>query len=134
MSRATVLISSFAILAILAAPAADAARTSRHSGTVVTVNPGEGVLVLDEIGPWRVERGQTVSIRRTIAFTADTKFNTFIRVDVPGRFARDFIEVDLDAGDVSPGDFVTAECDRVGGGLVARVVTVAELDELRDGP
>jgi hypothetical protein len=29
----------------------------------------------------------------------------FIRVDVPGRVAGDFIEVALDAGNITPGDY-----------------------------
>ena len=76
-------------LALAAAPAAaaDAARATRHSGTVVSVDPRGGVIVMEEIGPWRVEEGTTVVTRRTIRLMPETKVNTFIRVDVPGRFA-----------------------------------------------
>lgn len=115
------------LLVVLATSAADAARGTRHSGTVLSIDPEGGVMVVEEVGPWRVERGTTVVTRRTISLTPETRFNLFMRVNVPGAFAGDFIEVVLDAGDVSPGDFVTAECIRKGGGLVAFTVTVAEL-------
>jgi hypothetical protein len=109
------------------APAADAARTSAHSGTVAAIDPQGGVMIVEEVGPWRVEQGSTVVTRRTIRLTSATIFNSFIRVDVPGRFAGDFIEVALDAEDFTPGDFVTAECVRERGRLVAVRVTRAEV-------
>jgi hypothetical protein len=117
-------------LALGAAPivtTANAARTTTYSGSVVAVDPQGGVMMMEEIGPWRVEQGTTVVTRRTVGLTSGTRFNTFIRVDVPGRFAGDFIEVALDAEDITPGDFVTAECVRERGRLVAVRVTMAEL-------
>jgi len=108
-------------------PAADAARTSTHSGVVVALDPQGGVMIMEEVGPWQVEQGRTVVTRRTIGLTSATTFNTFIRVDVPGRFAGDFIEVALDAEDITPGDFVTAECLDERGRLVAVRVTMAEV-------
>jgi len=105
---------------------ADAARTTTHSGTVVAIDPEGGVLIIEELGPWRVEQGRTVVTRRTVVLTADTKFNTFIRVNVPGAFAGDFLEVALDADSITPGDFVTAECAPERGRLVGLRVTLAE--------
>ena len=106
------LVSSLLLVLALSAsamtPAADAARTSTHSGTVVAVDPQGGVMIMEEVGPWRVERGQTVVTRRIVSLTRATIFNSFIRVDVPGRFGR-LIEVVLDAEDITPGDFVTRE-------------------------
>ena len=110
-----------------AALAADSARTTTHSGTVAAVDAQDGVLIMEEVGPWRVEQGQTVVTRRTIGLTSETKVATFIRVDVPGRFAGDFIEVELDAEDITPGDFATAECVRERGRLLAVRVTLAEV-------
>lgn len=115
------------IVVLLGAPSTTtgtAGSAIRHSGIVLALEPE--LLVLEEVGPWRVENGRTVVTRRTIKLTPATKFNTFIRVDVVGAFAGDFIEVALDDGDVTPGDFVTAECRSVGGQLVAITVTVAE--------
>ena len=84
-------------------------------------------MVMEEVGPWRLEKGKTVLTPRTISLTSATTFNTFIRVDVPGRFAGDFIEVELDAEAITPGDFATAECVRERGRLVALRVTLAEV-------
>jgi len=107
--------------------AADAARTTAHSGTVVAVDPRAGLLFIEEVGPWPIEQGQIVVTRRTINLTPETTINTFIRVDVPGRFAGDFIEVELDAEDITPGDFATAQCVRERGRLVAVRVSLAEV-------
>jgi hypothetical protein len=109
------------------APVSDAANTAKHSGTVAAIDPQGGVMIMEEIGPWRVEQGTTVVTRRTISLTPATKVNTFIRVDVPGRFAGDFLEVELAAEDITPGDFATAECVRQRGRLVAVRVTLAEV-------
>jgi hypothetical protein len=125
----TAIVVLFVSLVALATPAADAARTERHSGSVLTIDPQSGVMVVEEVGPWRVERGETVVTPRMIALTAATQFNLFMRADVPGAFAGDFIEIALEPVDVSPGDFVTAECVSEGGKLVAVTVTVAELGE-----
>jgi hypothetical protein len=112
----------------LAVPPTDAARTTAYSGTVVAVDPQGGVLILDEVGPWRLAHGQTALTRRTVTVTPETTFNTFIRVNVLGAFAGDFLEVALDAEDVTPGDFVTAECFLERGRLVAVRVTIAEVN------
>jgi hypothetical protein len=124
---ASSLLLALALGASAVTPAADAARSSTYSGAVVTLDPQGGVMIMEEVGPWRVEQGRTVVIRRTISLTSATTFNTFIRVDVPGRFAGDFIEVALDAEDITPGDFVTAECVLERGRLVAVRVTMAEV-------
>ncbi len=99
----------------------------RLSGTVAEVDPAQGLLIIDEVGPWRVVRGQTVLTRRTIEIRPSTRFNVFIRVDVPGHFGGDFLEVALEASDLAPGEFVTAECVRERGRLVALTVTLADV-------
>ncbi len=114
-------------LALVLGGAASAAAPLRHSGTVVWIDPLDGVLVLDEVGPWRVAREETVVTRRTIALTPATHFNVFIRISVADRYAGDFLEVELEATDIAPGDFVTAECVRERGRLVARTITKAEM-------
>jgi hypothetical protein len=43
------------------------------------------------------------------------------------QFAGDFIEVTLDAEDITPGDVVTAECGHERGRLIAVRVTMAEV-------
>jgi hypothetical protein len=103
------------------------AATVKHSGRVVTI--GADAIVVEEVGPWRVKDGVTQITRRTIALTPSTKVNLFMRVNVPGEFAGNFIEVALDLADLSVGDFVTCECVQDKGRLVATTVTVAELAE-----
>lgn len=112
---------------LLAVSGGEAARTTAYSGTVVAIDPEVGVLTFDEVGPGRVAKGRTLVTRRTVAITPDTSFNTFIRINAPGGFAGDFLEVALDAGDVTAGDFVTAECVAERGRLIAVRVTLAEL-------
>ena len=115
------------LLLAVAVGAAQPNRTERHSGVVAAIDPQGAVMLLDEVGPWRVERGATVVTRHQIGLTAATKYNLYMRVNAPGAFAGDFIEVTLDPTDVVAGDFVTAECVREGGRLIALTITVAEL-------
>lgn len=128
VARITARIPSIGLLALACVlpPAlpAYAVDGTRHSGTVVEIDPQRGVLVIDETGPGRGEAATI--IRRAISLTAATRFRSFIRVDVMGGFAGDFIEVALDAEDVSIGDFVTAECVLTRGRLIATRVTLAE--------
>jgi hypothetical protein len=109
-------------------PVVDAARTTTYSGMLDTIDPQGRVLVLEEVGPWRLVQGRTVLTRRFVTITPETKFNTFIRVSVPGGFAGDFLEVALDGNDVTAGDFVTAECVPERGRLIAVRVTIAEVN------
>jgi hypothetical protein len=122
-------IGSLLLMTILLAPpaalAADTGRTT-FSGIVAAIDPQGGVLFVDEMGPWRTGQGRMVTTRHTLYFTAETKFNTFIRINVPDRFAGDFLEVELDIDSVTPGDFATVECVRHRGRLVAVRVTLAE--------
>lgn len=120
-------------LGLLPGDSSWAAGPERHSGTVVNLDLRESVLVIDEVGPWRVERGETVVTRRTIRYTPSTRFNVFIRIDVPDRFAGDFLEVELEPADITPGDFVTAECVRERAGLVALTVTLADTEPTAGG-
>ena len=116
------------LVAGAAAPGSAAPAGARHSGMIVFIDAERGVLVLDEVGPWRVVNGRTVTTRLTIDLTRETRVNTFIRVDVPGRFAGDFLEVALDPADLTPGDVVTVDCLHEPGRLVAAAVTLAALD------
>jgi hypothetical protein len=114
------------LLVALALPVAVTAADgpTRHSGTVIAIDPQRGELILEELGPGRGE--QPAMRRRSISFTAATAFNSFIRVNVRDEFAGQFIEVTLDAEDIAPGEFVTVECILERGRLVARRVTLAE--------
>ena len=121
-----------ATLLLLATAVADAAGGVRYSGSVVAIHPRRGVMIIEEVGPGRGPKA--VVTQRTISVTSRTKFNRFIRVNGPGAFAGDFIEVVLDADDVALGEFVTAECVLERGRLVAVLVTLAELAQPPSNP
>ena len=120
------LLAALSLLAGSAAPLAVAPTHTRYSGTVAMIDAQSGVMAIDEIGPWRA--GKIVVTSRTITLTAETRINKFIRVNAPGAFPGDFIEVEFEPTDVWPGDFVTVDCRRAGGRLIAVTVTVAELN------
>jgi hypothetical protein len=117
---------TLACLLLMASPAwAIDTGTTMFSGIVAAIDAHGGVLVVDEIGPGRA--GQpAVTTQRTVFLTPTTRFRSFIRVNAPGGFAGDFIEVELDVDSVTPGDFATVECVRERGRLVALRVTLAE--------
>jgi hypothetical protein len=98
----------------------------RRSGRVIAVDDRSGVIVIDEVGPWRVQKGVTQVTRHSIVVTPSTKITSHIRVNIPGRFQGDFLEVPFELGDVARGDFVTVECRREGGRLIASSIAVAE--------
>lgn len=109
----------------LTAPAVHA--DERRSGRVMGIDDRVGMILIEEIGPWQVRKGVTQVTRHTIVVTPSTKIASHIRVNVAGRFGDDFIEVPLTLGDVSVGDFVTVECRRERGQLIASSITVAEV-------
>jgi hypothetical protein len=55
----------FVLLTLALTPAADAARAVKYSGTVVAIDLEDAVLILDEVGPWRVEQGGSSPSRPT---------------------------------------------------------------------
>jgi hypothetical protein len=105
-----------------------AAADERHSGKVVAVDAvhdRSGTIVVDEVGPWRTRKGVTQLTRHSIIVTPSTKITSYIRVNLPGRYQSDFLEVPFELGDVARGDFVTVEFQRVGRLLVASRIDVA---------
>lgn len=121
---AAMLILGFVSLWLTTAPAhAD----ERRSGRVMGIDDRVGMILIEEVGPWQVRKGVTQVTRHTIVVTPSTKIASHIRVNVAGRFGGDFIEVPLTLSDVSVGDFVTVECRRERGQLIASSLTVAEV-------
>ena len=86
-----------------------------------------GLIVINEVGPWKVRKGVTQVVRQIITVTPSTKIVSHIRVNVRGRFGGDFLEVPLQLSDVALGDFVTVECRRERGQLIASSIAVAEV-------
>jgi hypothetical protein len=86
----------------------------RHSGVVSRVDLAEGLLVLGEVGPWRLEDGRTVVTERTIRVSPSTEF-VAVRRDPEGDadgWKGGFVEVPLQPWTVRPGDFVTVVVER----------------------
>ena len=99
----------------------------RRSGRVIGIDDRVGMILIEEVGPWQVRKGVTQVTRHTIVVLPSTKIASHIRVNVAGRFGSDFIEVPLTLSDVALGDFVTVECRRERGQLVALSIAVAEV-------
>ncbi|MBI2528351.1 MAG: hypothetical protein HYV93_20515 [Candidatus Rokubacteria bacterium] len=129
MKRLSRMVSLVAAVLAVVAPLAGAEEITRHSGTVLAVDPSAGTLVLGEVGPWRLERGETRITRLAIATSPTTEFSLAERVaDGSGGFPGAFAERLLDRGRVKVGDFVTVSGRRQGKRLAALKVTVSTLD------
>lgn len=113
-------------LAWLAVLSSSALADERRSGRVVGIDDRARIIVIEEVGPWHARKGVTQITRHTIWVTPSTKIASHIRINAPGRFEDDFLEVPLELTDVARGDFVTIECRRVGGRMVASRIDVAE--------
>lgn len=112
-----------AMLIALAGPAS--AQTVKHSGLIVSIAEDGATFVLSEVGPWEVRDGATVTTRRTIALTPETRFAIVVRADeTPSGFPRDFVEIPVTRDRVFLNDWVTVEARREGGRLLAEKVTV----------
>ncbi|MBI1847846.1 MAG: hypothetical protein HYR86_12850 [Candidatus Rokubacteria bacterium] len=114
------------VVALAIGPFLAAAATVRHSGTIVAMDPRGRTLTLAEVGPWPVQGGKTRLVSTVIDLTPQTRYAVFLRVDAPGRFAGDFIEVPLELSDFDVGFFVTVECELRGGRLVATSVSAMD--------
>lgn len=96
-----------------------------HSGTIVTIDPAAAVLVIGEIGPWRIVGGQTQITRRTFTLLPSTTVVLVKRSDQPTEgFPGDWVETPLAVPDLVAGDFVTVEALPEGDRLTALFVTV----------
>jgi hypothetical protein len=126
MSAMRGLIVAAALLAAagLAVPAEPGGATARHSGAIASLDLASSTLVLAEIGPWQVKDGQTVLTTTRIGLLPSTVYVRAVRADdAPSGFAGDFVERAMTAGDLRPGDVITADCEQAGRRLVARKVT-----------
>jgi hypothetical protein len=118
---------------ILSAVPAWAAGPTRHSGILAAVNRDAGTLIVEEVGPWRVGQGETVTTQRTFAVTSETRFARVNRVPEIERAATgwlgDYAETSLGQWAASPGEFVTVEATREGSRLTAVKVTVVPVGQ-----
>jgi hypothetical protein len=128
-ARALAIATTPLALVLLLAFTAAGAGLVKHSGNVERIDPGGGKLVLAEVGPWRERAGKTVITARTIELTASTVYRSVSRADgAPSGFQGDFVRREITLRDVSVGDRVTAECERLDGRLVARTITVVPVE------
>ncbi len=118
------------VLVGFAAPCWAQPAVTGHSGMVTAVDRAAGTVTIEEIGPWRVEGGQTVVTALTVRADGSTTWMRVRRATGvgPTGWDREFVEVPQDAWEVKPGDYVTVAVPREGKGRVAVRVTVAELD------
>ena len=117
-----------AALGNMAPSDAQTPRIEKHSGTIVDVHDRAGTFALAEVGPWKLRNGETVVTRRTIALAADTTFAIVTRrTDARSGFSGDFVERPIDISEVFVSDYVTVECRRDGGRLIATKITVIDV-------
>jgi len=98
MSKALVA-ATMAVIAALAGLVQTVHAGERHSGKVVVddaVTNRSGTIMIDELGPWRVDKGVIRLRRHSIIANPSTKIASYIRVNIPGRFQGDFLEVSFD--------------------------------------
>jgi hypothetical protein len=102
-----------------------------HSGTVVAVDPAKGTIVIDEIGPWEMKSGRTISTQRTFLVEPSTQFVMLKRRPEPGPsgWPGEFVEAPLGAWAVSKGDFVTVRVKEEAKRSIATRVAVTVMAE-----
>ena len=81
----------------------------KYSGTVLSVDRSAGVIVVEDMGPWRIKDGMTQVDRRTIEVTPATEFVGVKRASgpAPSGWVGDFVESVLPERQVKPGDWIT---------------------------
>ncbi len=81
----------------------------KYSGTVLSMDRSAGVIVVGDMGPWRIKDGVTQVDRRAIDVTPSTEFVSVRRASgpAPSGWVRDFVESVLPGWQVKPGDWVT---------------------------
>jgi hypothetical protein len=81
----------------------------KYSGTVLSVDRSAGVIVVKDMGPWRIKDGVTQVDRRTIEVAPSTEFVSVRRASgpAPSGWVGDFVESVLPGWQVKPGDWVT---------------------------
>jgi hypothetical protein len=115
------------ILLLVAAVGPAPAAAAEVSGTVVSVDVAGGALVVEEIGPWQVKDGRTVTQRHTVVIGPETEVIGAMRAPelAPSGWIGDFVHVALGLEAIQAGDFVTMHLVRAAKGWRATRVTIA---------
>ena len=92
-----------------AIPTGSDGQERKYSGTVLSVDRSAGVIVVGDMGPWRIKDGVTQVDRRTIAVAPSTDFVRITRASgpAPSGWIGDFVESVLPGWRVKAGDWVT---------------------------
>jgi hypothetical protein len=94
-------------LSVAAGPAVTGTEARSYSGTVVAVDGRAGVLVVEEVGPWRSRSGATELTRRTIRITQETAFEGTHRKTLATGEIAGFVSEPISRETLKLGDFVT---------------------------
>lgn len=108
-----------------------AAGAIRVSGSVLATDPATSSITVGEVGPWRVEGGQTVVLPRTVRLSASTVVRAVERASAvgPDGWPGGFVERAATPAQVNVGDFVTVRVLQDGATLMA-----VEVWLMRPGP
>jgi hypothetical protein len=124
--RTALLVVVVGLLAIVTAPSTVAAASV--SGMVVSVE-GDRIVIAD-VGPWQIERGETKITPRSVAITGSTEVVRVQRTDEPdangwpGGFATSAAS-GIPA--LKHGDFVAVDVTDEGGRLIATKLTIVSV-------
>jgi hypothetical protein len=112
-------------------PTGSDSQERKYSGTVLSVDRSAGVIVVGDMGPWRIKDGVTQVDRRTIAVVPSTEFVSVRRAKgrAPSGWIGDFVESALPEWQVQPGDWVTVLVKGDDGRPTAVRITVWEATE-----
>jgi hypothetical protein len=118
----TILLSALLLVGVIVASPRPAASqgSERHSGTVVSVDPGSRTLVLNEL----VEAGRPRRLEVRVPASAAVVFSERIPDEQVTRLDAPFNDRRIDLGEVRPGDFVVVEGAARGASASASVVVV----------
>jgi hypothetical protein len=117
------------VIVAFIATGATAGTRETHSGSLIGVDPAAGTIVLAEVGPWQLDRGQTRITERRIIVTDATVLARVRRAEAtPTGFPGDFVQESLDRSELRPGDWVTVDCDHEGRTMTAVTITVTAID------
>jgi len=103
---------------------------TRYSGVVLSVDQAASKIVVGDMGPV-LKSGKSEIVRRSIQMKSSTAFVRVKRAAgaAPGGWLGDYVQTELPAADVKPGQWVTVAVEGGTRGLTAVKVTVVDTSE-----
>ena len=116
------------VLALLLSGSGEAA--ARHAGIVMAVDKTAGTIVMGDMGPL-LANGKSEITRYTVQVTLSTQFVLVKRTSgvAPSGWIGDYVETNLPAWEVKPGDWVTIAGETQGQRVKAAKITVVDMSE-----